>query len=110
MIAKRLFDLLLTTSGLFILSPIFIVISIWIKLDSKGPVFYRQERVGQFGKSFKIRKFRTMTLEADKQGLQLTLAGDSRITKSGRFLRRYKLDELPQLIDVLQGHMSLVGP
>lgn len=110
MIAKRLFDLFLVTSGLLILLPIFIIISICVKLDSKGPVFYRQERIGQFGRPFNIHKFRTMMLDADKQGPQLTAAGDLRITKSGQFLRRYKLDELPQLIDVLQGNMSLVGP
>jgi len=110
MIAKRLFDLLLAISGLFILLPLFIAIAIWVKLDSRGPIFFRQERVGQFEKLFKIHKFRTMTWEPDKQGPQLTVAGDARITPSGRFLRRYKLDELAQLIDVLQGNMSLVGP
>jgi lipopolysaccharide/colanic/teichoic acid biosynthesis glycosyltransferase len=108
--AKRLFDILLASIGLIILAPLLIVIAIWIKLDSAGPIFFRQERVGQFGKTFLIHKFRTMVIEAEKQGLQLTTEGDKRITKSGQFLRKYKIDELPQLIDVLQGNMSLVGP
>lgn len=106
---KRLFDIIATSIGLFLLSPLFIVIALWIKLDSKGPVFYRQIRVGKDGQNFKIHKFRTMRAESDKLG-QLTIGNDERITRSGRFLRKYKLDELAQLFDVLIGSMSLVGP
>lgn len=108
--AKRLFDLIFSWLGLIFLSPLFIFIAIWIKWDSPGPIFFRQERVGQFGKVFRIHKFRTMVVDAEKHGIQITVGNDSRITRSGAFLRRYKLDELPQLIDVLIGTMSLVGP
>lgn len=106
---KRIFDISGSIIGLIILSPIFILVSIWIKLDSKGPIFYRQIRVGKNGKNFRIHKFRTMTVNADKQG-QLTIGIDKRVTESGYFLRRYKIDELPQMIDVLLGQMSVVGP
>jgi lipopolysaccharide/colanic/teichoic acid biosynthesis glycosyltransferase len=108
--AKRLVDLLVAAFGLLVLSPFFALIAIAIKLDSKGPVFFRQERVGRYGRPFRIFKFRTMTVTARDAGLQITVAGDARITSVGQFLRRYKLDELPQLIDVLRGTMSLVGP
>jgi lipopolysaccharide/colanic/teichoic acid biosynthesis glycosyltransferase len=110
MIAKRIFDLLLSISGLIILSPFFLLAAVWIKADSKGPVFFLQERVGRFGHPFWIYKFRTMYQDAGKKGLQLTVGNDPRITRSGAFLRHYKLDELPQLINVIMGNMSLVGP
>lgn len=110
MIAKRLFDLLASAVGLLLLSPLLAVIAVMIKLDSPGPVFYRQERVGLHGRLFRIHKFRTMRVDADRTGPQLTIGADRRVTRVGDPLRRYKLDELPQLIDVLVGTMSLVGP
>jgi len=110
MTAKRIFDLFFTVPGLIVLLPFFALIALWIKLDSKGPVFYRQERVGRYGETFKIYKFRTMVENADKIGGAITIGNDPRITKVGRFLRKYKIDELPQLINVLKGEMSLVGP
>ena len=106
---KRLFDILASGLGLLVLSPIFLVLAIWIKLDSEGPVFYRQVRVGRYNKDFKIFKFRSMRINADKGSL-VTIGDDPRITRSGRFIRKMKLDELPQLINVLTGDMSLVGP
>lgn len=106
---KRLFDLMLATLGLIALSPFFLAIAVWIKFDSEGPVFFRQLRVGRYGKPFWIFKFRTMRTDAEKEG-KLTIGSDARITRSGHFLRRYKLDELPQLMDVVRGTMSLVGP
>lgn len=106
---KRLFDVVSSFFGLLILTPVFALIAVWIKLDSAGPVFFRQERVGRFGVQFKIHKFRTMRVDAEKSG-RLTVGADSRITRSGHFLRKTKIDELPQLIDVLLGRMSLVGP
>lgn len=93
-----------------VISSLFLAIAILIKLDSKGPVFYRGERVGRLGKSFRMYKFRTMVVDAEKLGASSTAEDDTRITKVGRFLRKYKLDELPQLINVLIGEMSLVGP
>lgn len=92
------------------LTPVFIVIAIWIKLDSKGPVFFRQIRVGRNEKNFEIFKFRTMFKRIDKDKQQLTLKNDPRISRAGHFLRKYKFDELPQFINVLLGHMSIVGP
>jgi lipopolysaccharide/colanic/teichoic acid biosynthesis glycosyltransferase len=106
--AKRLFDVLLSALGLLMLAPLLLAIAVWIKLDSPGPVFFRQERVGRFGVPFFIHKFRTMTHGG--QGAPLTVGADARITRAGGFLRRTKLDELAQLIDVLWGDMSLVGP
>jgi lipopolysaccharide/colanic/teichoic acid biosynthesis glycosyltransferase len=106
---KRSFDLLASTIGLVILIPFVIVIALWIKSDSKGPVFFRQVRVGRFGIPFKIHKFRTMSLNSEALG-RLTVGTDVRITSSGHFLRKTKIDELPQLIDVFIGKMSLVGP
>ncbi|HAW94449.1 MULTISPECIES: sugar transferase [unclassified Arsukibacterium] len=106
---KRLFDIVFATVGLLLLLPLLIVIAIWIKLDSPGPVFFRQQRVGRFGKEFRIHKFRTMRVNAETSG-RLTVGKDSRITRSGHFLRKSKIDELPQLIDVVTGKMSLVGP
>ena len=93
-----------------LLTPIFVLAALWIKIDSRGPIFFRQERVGFQGVPFRIHKFRTMILDAEKIGKQITVGADSRITAVGNFLRKYKLDELPQLIDVLVGDMSLVGP
>ena len=106
----RFFDFILGLVGLVVLAPILIVLAIWIKIDSKGPVFYKQVRVGQNGIDFGLFKFRSMVVDADKKGL-ITVGGrDPRITRSGYFIRKYKLDELPQLINVLVGDMSLVGP
>jgi lipopolysaccharide/colanic/teichoic acid biosynthesis glycosyltransferase len=124
MMAKRLFDLLLSSIGLVLLMPVLLLIALVVKLDSAGPVLYRQERVGRFGRTFRIHKFRTMRhvppTAADARtpvstpvptpGLQITVGADSRITRAGRFLRTSKLDELPQLLDVWLGDMSLVGP
>jgi len=107
---KRIFDVILSFFGLIVLSPVFIILMIWIKLDSKGPIFYRQVRVGLNGRDFYLLKFRSMRTGADKYGL-LTIGGkDPRITNSGFFIRKYKLDEFPQLINVIKGDMSLVGP
>lgn len=107
---KRLFDIVASAVGLLILSPLFVVVAIWIKLDSKGPVFYRQVRVGRYGKDFRIFKFRSMRVGADSGSL-VTIGGrDPRVTKCGYFIRKYKIDELPQLINVLVGDMSFVGP
>ena len=107
---KRLFDIVASGLGLIVLSPLFIVLAIWIKLDSKGPVFYRQVRVGRGNKDFRIYKFRSMRVGADKGSL-VTIGGhDPRVTRSGYFIRKFKFDELPQLINVFLGDMSLVGP
>ena len=108
--AKRAFDLLGAAVALVLLAPLLAAIALWIKLDSPGPVLFRQQRVGRHGRPFAIRKFRTMVADAPRRGPQLTIGDDPRITRAGAFLRRAKLDELPQLIDVLAGHMSLVGP
>ena len=105
---KRLFDLLAAAVGLLLLSPLLLALALWIKRDSPGPVFFRQERVGRHGTPFRIYKFRSM--RQDNTGLQITVGADRRITRSGHFIRAYKLDELPQLINVLVGDMSLVGP
>jgi len=110
MSAKRFFDLVCTIPGLILLSPLFVLIAFKIKIDSEGPVFFKQTRVGKNGKLFKIIKFRTMIQNAESKGLQLTSGNDNRITQFGRFLRKMKMDELPQLINVLLGEMSLVGP
>ncbi len=107
---KRLFDILASGCGLLVLSPLFLILAIWIKIDSNGPVFYRQVRVGLNNKDFRIYKFRSMRQGADKGSL-VTIGGrDPRITRSGYFIRKYKFDELPQLINVFLGDMSLVGP
>jgi lipopolysaccharide/colanic/teichoic acid biosynthesis glycosyltransferase len=108
-LAKRLFDLVAAGAGLLVLTPLLLLLALWIKLDSRGPVFFRQERVGRAGVPFRIHKFRTMRVDAERHG-QLTVGKDSRVTGAGAFLRKSKLDELPQLIDVLVGSMSLVGP
>jgi lipopolysaccharide/colanic/teichoic acid biosynthesis glycosyltransferase len=109
-LTKRAFDIIISLLGLIIISPLFAAIAIAIKLDSLGPVFYRGERIGRFGKPFKIYKFRTMVVNADKMGGPSTAADDPRLTGIARFLKKYQLDELPQLINVLKGEMSLVGP
>jgi len=106
---KRVFDIVLSSTGLIVLLPVFVLIGVWIKFDSTGPVFFLQKRVGRYGHLFNIIKFRTMYVQSGK-GLDLTIGKDIRITVVGNFLRRYKLDELPQLINVLNGSMSLVGP
>ena len=119
---KRLFDLLCAGAGLVLLAPLLLGIALWIKLDTPGPVFFRQQRVGRFGALFRIHKFRSMRADAaqngaqdgaqdgERSGPQITGGADPRNTPAGRFLRRTKLDELPQLLDVVAGSMSLVGP
>jgi lipopolysaccharide/colanic/teichoic acid biosynthesis glycosyltransferase len=109
-LAKRLFDLVLSALALLTLSPLLVAVALWVKLDSPGPVFFRQERVGRSGVPFRIHKFRTMAADAPARGLPLTVGADPRITRVGAFLRRTRIDELPQFIDVLQGTMSVVGP
>ncbi|MBR5029379.1 MAG: sugar transferase [Bacteroidales bacterium] len=107
---KRIFDIFFSFSGLLLLSPLFLVLAVWISLDSRGGVFYRQLRVGRGNRDFRLIKFRSMRTDADKAGL-ITVGGhDPRITRSGYFIRKYKLDELSQLINVLKGDMSFVGP
>lgn len=107
---KRLLDILLSGMGLLCLSPLFVIVAFWIKLDSRGPIFYRQVRVGRWNKDFRIYKFRSMRVGSDK-GTLITIGGrDSRVTRSGYYIRKFKLDELPQLINVFVGDMSLVGP
>lgn len=107
---KRIFDILVSGIGLLCLSPLLLIVAIWIKLDSPGPVFYRQVRVGRYNKDFRIFKFRSMRIGSDKGSL-VTIGGrDPRITRSGYFIRKFKIDELPQLINVIVGDMSLVGP
>ncbi len=107
---KRIFDLFSSAVGLIILSPLFLLIAILIKLDSTGPVFFKQKRIGLKGKMFNIYKFRTMLANTKGEDRQITIGLDSRITRRGRILRKFNLDELPQLINVLKGEMSLVGP
>lgn len=108
--AKRMLDVVLATLGLLLLAPALLLIAAAIKLDSPGPVFYRQQRVGRHGRLFRIHKFRTMRHNPADTGLQITVGADPRITRVGAWLRRTKCDELAQLIDVLQGSMSIVGP
>lgn len=107
---KRVFDIICALCGLIVLSPVLLLIIVLIKLTSAGPVFFRQTRVGQYEMLFQIHKFRTMIVNAEASGLKITVGRDPRITSIGHFLRKTKLDELPQLIDVLMGTMSLVGP
>lgn len=109
LIVKRLFDILVSFLLLIIISPLFIIFSIMIKLDSKGPVLFKQNRVTEYGRVFKIFKFRTMVENADKKGSQVTVENDSRITRMGKLLRKVRLDEIPQLINILIGDMSFVG-
>ncbi len=108
LIVKRIFDLFCSIVLLFLLSPVFIILAVAIKIDSSGPVFYRQERVTQYGRVFRIHKFRTMVVNADK-GSQVTVNNDNRITRVGRFIRNCRLDEIAQLIDVITGDLTLVG-
>lgn len=107
--AKRIFDIVFGVLILVVLSPVFLVISIAIKLDSRGPIMFRQTRITQYGKKFRIFKFRTMVTDAEKIGTQVTTKNDSRITKVGKTLRKYRLDEIPQLLNVIKGDMTFVG-
>jgi len=107
---KRLFDIIFSLGGLLLVSPVLIITAFWVKIDSNGPILYRQQRVGLHGKDFFIFKFRSMYTDSDKKGL-ITIGGhDSRVTRAGYYIRKYKIDELPQLINVLIGDMSIVGP
>ena len=108
--AKRMFDAIAAALGLLLLAPVLLAVAIAVRLDSPGPVFFRQERVGRGGRTFRIHKFRTMHVDAPSRGPAITVGVDPRITRVGHFLRGHRLDELPQLIDVLWGDMSLVGP
>jgi len=107
---KHFFDFVSSLAGLVFLSPLFVVIAVWIRVDSTGPVFFRQVRVGRYGRPFRIFKFRTMYTDAEARGRKVTVGDDTRITRAGRFLRKFKFDELPQLFNVIKGEMSLVGP
>ncbi len=109
LLLKRIFDIIAAGLLLILLSPILLILSVWIKADSKGPVFFRQVRVTQYGKTFRIFKFRTMVNHADKMGTQVTTKGDARVTKAGKALRGCRLDELPQLLNILTGDMTFVG-
>lgn len=108
--AKRVFDLVVASVLLALLAPLLLVIAAWVRVDSPGPALFRQQRVGRGGRAFRIHKFRTMVVDAPRRGPALTVGDDPRITRAGRWLRRRRLDELPQLIDVVRGDMSLVGP
>jgi lipopolysaccharide/colanic/teichoic acid biosynthesis glycosyltransferase len=108
--AKRLIDLLLAALGLTVLAPLLLAAMVWVRIDSPGPVFFRQERVGRGGRTFRIHKLRTMFVDAVQRGPAVSQRDDPRVTRAGRWLRHYRIDELPQLIDVIAGHMSLVGP
>jgi lipopolysaccharide/colanic/teichoic acid biosynthesis glycosyltransferase len=108
-VGKRALDLLLALGGLTVFFPLLVILGLWIKIDSPGPIVFRQTRVGRGGVPFQILKLRTMQLNAEKKG-RLTIGDDPRVTRAGRFLRRHKLDEFPQLINVVLGNMSLVGP
>jgi lipopolysaccharide/colanic/teichoic acid biosynthesis glycosyltransferase len=107
---KRLFDIAFSGGALLVLAPLMLAVALWIKVDSPGPVFFRQQRVGRWGRGFDIFKFRTMHLDAESMGPQVTAGADPRITRAGRWLRRTKVDEFPQFLNVLIGDMSLVGP
>lgn len=109
LVIKRIFDIIVALILLILLSPIILILAIMIKIDSKGPVFYRQERITTYGKIFRIFKFRTMVQNADKVGTLVTVGNDSRITRVGKLIRKVRLDELPQLINVLKGEMTFVG-
>ncbi len=110
MLIKRVLDIIMSGGLLILIAPVILVVAIFVRLDSKGPVFYSQTRVGRFGKLFKIFKFRTMIEEADSKGPLISLSSDTRVTRLGLFLRKFKIDEIPQLINVLLGDMSMVGP
>ncbi len=107
---KRIFDVVAAGGGLLVLAPLFVVLALVVKLDSPGPVFFRQVRVGLGGRDFRLLKFRSMRVDAKSRGPQITVGRDPRVTRSGHFLRHWKFDELPQLINVVLGDMSLVGP
>ena len=109
LVAKRCFDIVFSILLLVVLSPVFLVVSIWIRCDSQGPVFYRQERITQYGKVFRIFKFRTMVTDADRIGTLVTVGNDSRITAVGAKIRKVRLDEIPQLLNILTGDMTFVG-
>ena len=109
LIIKRIFDIIISVFLLILLSPVLIILAVLIKIDSKGEIFFRQERITQYGKSFKIFKFRTMVKDAEKLGTQITVNNDSRVTKIGKYLRKLRLDEIPQLLNILIGDMSFVG-
>lgn len=109
LLCKSIFDKVMAVLLLFLLSPIIVFFALWIKLDSPGPVFYRQERITQYGRTFNIYKFRTMVADADKKGSLVTVGNDCRITRVGRLIRKYRIDEIPQLCNVLAGDMSFVG-
>jgi lipopolysaccharide/colanic/teichoic acid biosynthesis glycosyltransferase len=108
--ARRALDLLIAIPATIVLLPVFAVIAVWIKLNSRGPVFFLQERIGRGGLPFRIFKFRTMVVDAEQRGTQITIGRDPRITRCGHFLRKYRFDELPQLLNVLKGEMGIVGP
>ena len=110
LILKRAMDVVISGGALLVLWPVLLIVALLIKIDDPGPVFYRQVRVGKDGKEFRIFKFRTMVVDADKKGLAITVGRDNRITRMGRFLRKTKLDELAQLLNVFLGDMSFVGP
>jgi lipopolysaccharide/colanic/teichoic acid biosynthesis glycosyltransferase len=107
---KRIFDLIVASVSLILLAPILLIVGILVNLDSRGPVFYRGDRIGKDGRPFKMYKFRTMVVNADRMGSALTHGGDPRVTRMGHILRKWKIDEIPQLINVVRGEMSLVGP
>ena len=107
---KRAFDIFFSAGALLVLCPLLLLVALWVKIDSSGPVFFRQRRVGRGGAEFLIYKFRTMATDAEARGPQITVGADARITRSGAFLRHYKIDEFPQFINVLVGDMSVVGP
>lgn len=108
--ARRALDLAVSIPAVVLLLPVFALLALWIKLDSTGPVFFLQERIGRRGRPFRIFKFRTMVVGAEQRGAQITIGRDPRITRSGHFLRKYRFDELPQLFNVMKGEMSIVGP
>jgi lipopolysaccharide/colanic/teichoic acid biosynthesis glycosyltransferase len=108
--SKRAFDILFSLAALMLIAPVLLSVALWVKADSKGPIFFRQRRVGRGGREFLIYKFRTMTTDAEARGPQITVGADTRVTRSGAVLRKYKLDELPQFLNVLFGDMSVVGP
>lgn len=108
--AKRVVDLLVAVPGLIVLAPLLLAAMLWVRVDSPGPAVFRQERVGRQGRLFRIHKLRTMHLDAPAAGPAITAHADARVTRAGRWLRRYRVDELPQLVDVILGDMSLVGP
>ena len=109
LLLKRLFDIIFSSILLILLSPILMILGVAIKIDSNGPIFYRQERITQYGRTFKIFKFRTMIFNADKMGVLITTKNDARITRVGNIIRKCRLDEIPQLINILVGDMTFVG-